>query len=372
MSSSISLEMRKRCTAESRACCGASWSISTSAVSLGAPQRSTTGLRGRYTRLSRTCAIGRLAWTSCSRPCQPLAGRNPSARSSGGNTPLPCFRSDVGARSRSTSSTWTWGLVAPTGPRISLSVPCLDSSQACQIAPIAETSWPGSSVEHRPPSLSAGDESPVDVRQLTTAPSVGLAFPDRRCTGCGRRTQPAEVGRRRAWAIIRDVSSEPRMARLSDIPAIRHCYLRSWRAAYDGYLSPDVVDEEAEKRREFDWGRGIKADTSIVLVSVGDDGAVVGVVQVDEDLPPPRDRPEVVMLYLDPEAWGTQVARELLAAGLHWAADRGHSEVRLRVVEVHRRARRFYEREGWQVALDLDADRNDFFRLIYYHRTLTP
>jgi RimJ/RimL family protein N-acetyltransferase len=162
------------------------------------------------------------------------------------------------------------------------------------------------------------------------------------------------------------------MARLSDIPAIRNCYLRSWRAAYDGYLSPDVVDEEAEKRREFDWGRGIKADTSIVLVSVGDDGAVVGVVQVDEDLPPPRDRPEVVVLYLDPEAWGTQVARELLAAGLHWAADRGHSEVRLRVVEVHRRARRFYEREGWQVALELDADRNDFFRLIYYHRMLSP
>lgn len=170
----------------------------------------------------------------------------------------------------------------------------------------------------------------------------------------------------------RDVSMGPREARLSDVPAIRDCYLRSWRAAYDHRLPPDVLDGEAEKRRRFDWARGIQADTSIVLVSPGAGDTVVGVVQLDEDPPSPRAGPEVVMLYVDPNAWGTRVARELLAAGLRWAAGRGHPEVRLRVVEDHRRARRFYEREGWRAATDLAPDRNDFSRLIWYRRMLTP
>lgn len=158
------------------------------------------------------------------------------------------------------------------------------------------------------------------------------------------------------------------MARESDIAAIADCYLRSWRAAYDGSLAPDVVAEEVEKRRDFDWARGIEADTSAVLVAVDDNGTVLGVVQTDEELPPPRDRPEITMLYVDPAAWGTDVARELLAAGLRWIAERGHLEARLRVVEEHGRARRFYERERWQVDPDLEPARNAFFRLIYYHR----
>lgn len=100
------------------------------------------------------------------------------------------------------------------------------------------------------------------------------------------------------------MTSGVRLARLSDVPAIRDCYLRSWRVAYDGHLPPDVLDEEIEKRRSFDWARGIQADTSIVLVSPGAGDTVVGVAQVDEEPPPPRVGPEVVMLYVDPEVWG--------------------------------------------------------------------
>ena len=55
--------------------------------------------------------------------------------------------------------------------------------------------------------------------------------------------------------------------------AIRAGYLRSWRAAYDGFLPPDVVHAEAQKRRSFDWARGIEADTSTVLAAVDDDRA---------------------------------------------------------------------------------------------------
>ena len=156
----------------------------------------------------------------------------------------------------------------------------------------------------------------------------------------------------------------------ADIPGIRKCYLRSWRAAYNGYLTPDVLNEEAQKREGFDWSRVIKSETATVQVAVDSGRRILGVVQADEDLPPPRDLPEIDMLYVDPEAWGSQVALRLLDAGLDWIARQGHAQARLRVVEVHNRARRFYEREGWQLDADLEPARNDFFRLVYYRRQL--
>lgn len=73
---------------------------------------------------------------------------------------------------------------------------------------------------------------------------------------------------------------------------------------------------------------------------------VLGVVQADDLLPAARNLPEITMLYVDPPAWGSGVASLLLRSGLEWIDQQGHREARLRVVEVHHRARRFYEREG--------------------------
>lgn len=165
------------------------------------------------------------------------------------------------------------------------------------------------------------------------------------------------------------VGSRPRVARIVDIPGIRACYSRSWRAAYESDLPAEILNAEAEKRVLFDWSRGIAADTSAVLV-LTDESRVVGVVEADESLPSPRDRPEITMLYVDPDAWGSGAATGLLRAGLQWISERGHHEARLRVVEAHHRARRFYEREGWVVDPDLQPARNDFSRLIYYRRAV--
>jgi GNAT superfamily N-acetyltransferase len=156
----------------------------------------------------------------------------------------------------------------------------------------------------------------------------------------------------------------------TDILLIEERYLRSWRAAYGGFLDTDVLAVEAEKRRSFDWRRGITAPTSVVLIAVGSTGQVVGVVQADEDLPAPRDLPEITMLYVDPDAWGSPVAAALLRAAETWMASRSHGSARLRVVEEHHRARRFYEREGWSLDPDLEPVRNDFGRLLYYRRSL--
>lgn len=76
------------------------------------------------------------------------------------------------------------------------------------------------------------------------------------------------------------------------------------------------------------------------------------------------------LLYVAPEFWGTGVAAELL----RWATDRdaadGATVIRLRIVEAQHRARRFYEREGWEYP-GVPPSHNAFFPLLCMRRSLT-
>ena len=82
----------------------------------------------------------------------------------------------------------------------------------------------------------------------------------------------------------------------------------------------------------------------------------------------PRDLPEITMLYVDPSAWGSGIASSLLISGLGWITARGHTSARLRVVENHHRARRFYEREGWALDPRIEPVTTELARLVYYRR----
>jgi GNAT superfamily N-acetyltransferase len=71
------------------------------------------------------------------------------------------------------------------------------------------------------------------------------------------------------------------------------------------------------------------------------DGEAVGVVAV---------RPGWLDgLYVVPEAWGTGVADMLHGAALDHLRRLGETECRLWVLEANARARRFYERRGWEL-----------------------
>ncbi len=165
------------------------------------------------------------------------------------------------------------------------------------------------------------------------------------------------------------VRYDVREATGDDIPGIVAAYVRSWRGAYEGFLDPDGLAEQAELRRDFQWHRGIESPITYVAVAVQGDH-VLGVVEADEVLPPPRDLPEITMLYVDPAVWGTGVSAQLLSAGVDWIASRGHRDARLRVVEEHWRARRFYEDEGWAPDPELEPVQTELARLIYYRRRL--
>jgi GNAT superfamily N-acetyltransferase len=161
-----------------------------------------------------------------------------------------------------------------------------------------------------------------------------------------------------------------RPAVAADVPGIVEAYLRSWRAAYAGSLAPDRLDREAAARRDrHPWASCIAAPGVTVRVGIDAAGRVLGVVQADRSVPE-RDRAELTMLYVDPDAWGTGLAAELLAAGVGWLAEQGCDHAWLRVVEDHRRARRFYEREGWHHEPSVAPVPTALARLVTYRRSL--
>ncbi|MDQ6910693.1 MAG: GNAT family N-acetyltransferase [Actinomycetota bacterium] len=161
-----------------------------------------------------------------------------------------------------------------------------------------------------------------------------------------------------------------RPANASDADDIRMAYLASWRSAYQGLLTVDVLEMEATARAEFDWMSEIRSGSSHVEVAV-DDREIVGVVLASGPPGGLRDLPEITMLYVVPY-WGRFGACQLLAAGIDWIAQEGWPAARLRVVEAQGRARRFYEREGWRLDAELPPAQNGFFNLVYYRRDLGP
>lgn len=173
-----------------------------------------------------------------------------------------------------------------------------------------------------------------------------------------------------AASSVQDVAVRVRPASVTDMADVRQAYLASWRAAYEHLLPPTVLEAEVAKRATYDWISAILAETSDVTVACQNE-EVVGVLQASAPPGGPRDLPEITMLYVVPRCWGTTAARELLATGTCWMAQQGWPAARLRVVEAQSRARRFYEREGWQPDTHLDPAHNALFALVYYRRDLT-
>jgi GNAT superfamily N-acetyltransferase len=73
----------------------------------------------------------------------------------------------------------------------------------------------------------------------------------------------------------------------------------------------------------------------------------------------------LMQLFVRRSHWGTGVARDLHAAALAAAPERGFSELRLFTPKQQARARRFYEREGWR-AVDERPDPSLGFPIVEY------
>lgn len=128
-------------------------------------------------------------------------------------------------------------------------------------------------------------------------------------------------------------------------------HVAAWRAAYAGLMPADHLAALDEVRSAERWARTIANPIDGVTNLVAE---VDGTIQAIATVGPFRDHEsvddpsgELWMINAHPEAFGTGVATALHRRALDQLRSDGHHRAALWVVDDNRRARRFYEREGW-------------------------
>lgn len=127
---------------------------------------------------------------------------------------------------------------------------------------------------------------------------------------------------------------------------------------------------------ETDHTRALLADDQVWCVIAESAGEVVGQISF---LPAARSRHAVDdpglahlrNLFVREDHWGTGLATELHARAVREARERGFRSMRLFAAADQRRARRFYEREGWAAAGEPHLDPALGLAIVEYRRTLS-
>ena len=146
---------------------------------------------------------------------------------------------------------------------------------------------------------------------------------------------------------------EIRDARPGDAEAIERIRVQGWQAAYRDAFPPaqlDAMTVDASRWRAR--LEELPAGWSILVAEEG--GVVVGFAATGSD----RDgaaAAELFALYVDPARWSRGAGRALLEVAEERLGERC-DEATLWVLESNGRARRLYERAGWQ----LDGARRSF------------
>ena len=147
---------------------------------------------------------------------------------------------------------------------------------------------------------------------------------------------------------------EVRRASVADAAGIADVHVRTWQAAYAHVFGAQRLAEFDVHARAERWARVLRDGEAIFVAD--EDGRVVAFVSVG----PAQDDDrmgELYAIYALPEAWGTGAGSDLMQAGVEALREAGYRDAILWVLEDNPRARRFYEREGWE--LDGTAKEDD-------------
>jgi GNAT superfamily N-acetyltransferase len=143
-----------------------------------------------------------------------------------------------------------------------------------------------------------------------------------------------------------------RSANPEDAGRMGEIHVAAWRTAYAGVMPADYLAALDERRSAERWVRSITNPTDGVTNLVAEiDGtiqaiATVGPFRDHESIDDPSG--ELWMINVHPDAFGTGIATALHRRALDHLRKDGHHRAALWVVDDNPRARRFYEREGWQ------------------------
>lgn len=162
------------------------------------------------------------------------------------------------------------------------------------------------------------------------------------------------------WSVV------VRPATPTDVRAIADIHVSSWQVAYRGQVPDAFLDGLSVDRRSSAWTDILDSTawpSTGAFVAEDDDGTIVGFAHIspsrDDDAG--ADVGEVTSIYVSPKAWRRGVGRMLLNAACTSFRSAGFTRATLWVLDTNDRARRFYERMGWQAdgCVKVDA-RGDF------------
>lgn len=138
-----------------------------------------------------------------------------------------------------------------------------------------------------------------------------------------------------------------RRATPDDAAAVAAVHVASWRGAYAGIV-PDAYLATLDETDRADAWRQSLADARATTWVALSGGHTLGFATLgparDEDAEP--GDLELYAIYLDPEAWGRGVARDLIRTVLLEVPP--HVPVSLWVIASNERAQHFYRRHGFQ------------------------
>lgn len=154
-----------------------------------------------------------------------------------------------------------------------------------------------------------------------------------------------------------------REAVVEDAPAIASAHVRGWQVAYLRIVPASVLDGLSVADRTARWERGLRgeapgdpegASTNYVVER---DGAVVGFAVVGEyrDAPAP-DAGELWAMYVHPDHDRSGAGTALMEQTIQHFIDAGATTGYLWVLADNTIGRAFYEKKGWSVVPESEAD----------------
>jgi GNAT superfamily N-acetyltransferase len=136
-----------------------------------------------------------------------------------------------------------------------------------------------------------------------------------------------------------------------DAPGMGVVNTRAWQVGYVGLLPQDFLDARDPQARADFWCQELAAADPLRrnLVAVCE-GEVMGFASFGRFrvTAPEAGVGELTVLNVRPDRWSTGVGSALLAAVHSGLAELGFPVAVLWVISGNTRARRFYERHGWQ------------------------
>ena len=143
-----------------------------------------------------------------------------------------------------------------------------------------------------------------------------------------------------------------RLATREDTRAIATVRVQTWRAAYAGLITQDVLDRmdiDREARRRAERWDEYHADPRGAELLAEVDGEPAGWAMlgrsIDDDLP---DDGQVYAIYALPRFWSAGVGHALMIEAEARLRAGGFTRAHLWVLEGNDRAASFYERHGWR------------------------